>query len=63
MMKALTTEIHKRIRDWLDDNQEQLPRLKSGKRWLIGYGWDQNILPGGRYPTAVLKQWILSNEG
>jgi hypothetical protein len=39
---------------WLKTNAAALPDLKSGKKWLVGYGWDQNILPGGKYPTAVL---------
>lgn len=47
------TEIIRRIRSWLEHNEDTIPDLKSGKKWLIGFGWDQNILPGGRYPTAV----------
>jgi hypothetical protein len=37
----------------MKDNIGALPDLKSGKKWLLGYGWDQNILPGNAYPTAV----------
>lgn len=50
---SLIVEIHERIRQWLNDNPEAIPRLKSGEKWLVGFGWDQNILPGKKYPTAV----------
>jgi hypothetical protein len=57
--RVLMTEISQRIRTWFDDNKAALPDLKSGKRWLTGYGWDQNILPGEKYPTAVFLMYII----
>lgn len=51
--KCLQIEFRTRIRKWLADNPESIPPLKSGKKWLVGFGWDQNILPGKKYPTAV----------
>ena len=43
----------RRIRGWLKDNEDAIPDLKTGKKWLVGYGWDQNSLPDKKYPTAV----------
>jgi hypothetical protein len=50
---VLISEVNQRVRKWLDLNQKFVPDLKSGKRWLEGFGWDQNMLPEKKYPTAV----------
>jgi len=58
----LIVEISRRIRGWLEVNHKFLPDLKSGKKWLVGFGWDQNILPDGKYPTAVHILFYLSDH-